>query len=124
VYLYYSKILCCYDYLNIRSCLVLALSLVYSKALDTNVPTNLYSLAYSLHLRGERWSLARRYETIIRRAVTEHKTSVLMSSLPIEFFEPRYSTLNLENMLSILHANIRPGIVHFGPPEPSEFNFI
>lgn len=124
MYHYCGKILCWYVYLDTHYHLVLILSLVYSKALDANVPTNLYSLAYALHLCGKRWPLARRYEMIIRTAVTEHKTSVHMSSLPVEFFDLRYSALNLESTLSIWYANnILPGNIHFGSPEPPEFNF-
>src|ERR1700709_2079755 len=57
----------------------LTLSTVYAKALDADVPSNLRSLLHALHMCGQRWTLARRYEKVILTAVAEHGTSVLIS---------------------------------------------
>ncbi|OJJ42113.1 hypothetical protein ASPZODRAFT_77654 [Penicilliopsis zonata CBS 506.65] len=73
--------------------------IVYSKALDADVPRNLHSLAFALHTCSKRWPLARRYEAIIRTAVAEHRTAVLESSLPVQFYDLRFSTLELSDTL-------------------------
>ncbi|KAH8655357.1 hypothetical protein BX600DRAFT_515185 [Xylariales sp. PMI_506] len=73
--------------------------IVWSKALSADVPSNLRSLAYALHLSGQRWPLARRYEVIVRTAVSEHRTPVQDSSLPRQFFDLRYSAIDIDETL-------------------------
>ncbi len=51
--------------------------------------------------------LARRYETVIRTAVAEHHMPIgVMSSLPVQFFDLQYSTLDIDEALRIWVANI------------------
>lgn len=83
--------------------------LAYSKALDADVPASLHSLAFTLHICGRRWSLARRYETIIRTAVSEHRSPVSQCLLPIEFYDLRYSTLAITDLLQATAEKIDPG---------------
>ncbi|KAI9736206.1 MAG: hypothetical protein M1834_001091 [Cirrosporium novae-zelandiae] len=84
--------------------------IVYAKTLNADVPSNLHSLAYALHICGKRWPLARRYETVIRTAVVEHRASVLMSSLPLQFYDLRYSTLNIDDALRVWVENLLPDL--------------
>ncbi|KIW57960.1 hypothetical protein PV05_02514 [Exophiala xenobiotica] len=83
--------------------------LVYAKTVAADIPRNLHLLAYALRICGERWVLARRYETVIRTAVAEHHMPIgVMSSLPVQFFDLQYSTLDIDEALRIWVANIMP----------------
>lgn len=73
---------------------------VWSKALDADVPSNLRSLAFALHVCGQRWPQAGHYEDILRMAVAEHRTPVVESSLPKQFFDLRYSALEIDGVLA------------------------
>ena len=73
--------------------------IVHSKALDANVPTNLHSLAFALHVCGKRWPLARIYEQIIRVAVAEYRTPVVQSTVPKEFYDLRLTTFEISDSL-------------------------
>lgn len=79
--------------------LLLTEPLVYCKALDADVPANLHTLAFALHSCGKRWPLARQYETIIRTAVAEHRSPIAQCVLPVEFYDFRYSTLEITDLL-------------------------
>ena len=79
--------------------------LVYSRAVDADIPRNLQILAYALHLMARRWPLAKRYETLVRAGVADHRTPVLMSSLPPQFFDLRYSTLDIDETLRLWADN-------------------
>lgn len=72
---------------------------MYCKALEADVPANLHTLAFALHRCGNRWPLARQYETIIRTAVAEHRSPMAECVLPIEFYDFRYSTLEITDLL-------------------------
>lgn len=71
------------------------LSSVHTKCLHADVSVNLHSLAYSLHICGYRWPLAKLFETVIRTAVAEHRTPVSESALPVEFYDLRISVLDV-----------------------------
>ena len=73
--------------------------IVHSKALDANVPTNLHSLAFALHVCGKRWPLARVFELIIRVAVAEYRTPVAQSKVPKEFYNLRLTTFEVSDLL-------------------------
>ncbi|KAF4481448.1 hypothetical protein CGGC5_v010472 [Colletotrichum fructicola Nara gc5] len=73
--------------------------IVYSKALDADVPANLHTLAFFLHACGKRWPLAQLYETIIRTAVAEHRSPISECVLPVEFYDFRYTTLEITELL-------------------------
>ena len=76
-----------------------AISLVHTKCLHADVSVNLHSLAYSLHICSHRWPLARVFESVIRTAVAEHRTPVLESVLPAEFYDLRYSVIEISPIL-------------------------
>lgn len=78
---------------------MLTVAIVYCKALDADVPANLHTLAFTLHSCGKRWKLARQYETIIRTAVAEHRSPIAQCVLPVEFYDFRYSTLEITDLL-------------------------
>ncbi|KAK7578415.1 hypothetical protein V3481_014262 [Fusarium oxysporum f. sp. vasinfectum] len=73
--------------------------IAYSKALDADVPVNLHTLAFTLHICGQHWPLAQQYETIIRAAVAEHRSPISQCVLPLEFYDLRYSTLEIISLL-------------------------
>lgn len=82
---------------------------VYAKAVSADIPRNLHLLAYALRICGERWALARRYETVIRTAVAEHHMPIgVMSSLPVQFFDLQYATLDIDEALRIWVDNQMP----------------
>ncbi|ORY64477.1 uncharacterized protein BCR38DRAFT_343124 [Pseudomassariella vexata] len=84
--------------------------IVYSKALDADVPINLHSLAFALRTASVRWPLARCCETVIRTAVAEHRTPVETSSLPKEFYDLRYSSVEILDILLTWTQNCPPGM--------------
>ncbi|KAL3490403.1 hypothetical protein BJX62DRAFT_252046 [Aspergillus germanicus] len=69
--------------------------IVHTKCLQADVSVNLHSLAYSLHICSHRWPLAKMFEAVIRTAVAEHRTPVLESALPIEFYDLRFPVLDI-----------------------------
>lgn len=73
--------------------------IVHSKALDANVPTNLHSLAFALHVCGKRWPLARIFEQVIRVAVAEYRTPVAQSRVPKEFYDLKLTTFEVSDLL-------------------------
>lgn len=79
--------------------LITCLSTVYTKALDADVPANLRILAFGLHTCGKRWPLARSYETVIRAAVSEHRSAVSGCTLPSEFYDPQLCNLEVADLM-------------------------
>ncbi|KAL4868237.1 hypothetical protein BDV12DRAFT_197459 [Aspergillus spectabilis] len=86
-------------------CLVLAIFvaarffIVHTKGRRADVPVNLHSLSYSLYACGHRWPLAKMYDAVIRTAVAEHRTPVLESVLPHEFYDLRTSAVDISPSL-------------------------
>lgn len=81
---------------------------VYSKALEADVPANLRSLAYYLHSRGKKSLLAQHFEVIIRTAVGEHRSPLLQCVLPVEFYDLRYSPLEIVDLLQEAAERLDP----------------
>ncbi|KAJ5613290.1 hypothetical protein N7510_006484 [Penicillium lagena] len=73
--------------------------IVYAKTVNADVPSGVRSMAYALLCSGKRWPLALRYESIIRTAISEHRSLISASSLPSRFYDLRYSTLNIKDDL-------------------------
>jgi len=73
--------------------------LVYAKTVSADVPSGVRSMAYALLCSGKRWPLALKYESVIRTAISEHRSLISESSLPSRFFDLRYSTLNIKDDL-------------------------
>lgn len=74
-------------------------TIVYAKTVNADVPAGVRSMAYALLCSGKRWSLALRYESVIRTAISEHRSLISESSLPARFYDLRYSTLNIKDDL-------------------------
>lgn len=83
--------------------------IVHSKAMDADVPVNLHSLAYALHVCGRRWPVAKSYETIIRIAVAEYRTPIGLSRVPREFFDMQCTTLEISEGLKSWADALEPG---------------
>ncbi|KAH7051117.1 hypothetical protein B0J12DRAFT_572875 [Macrophomina phaseolina] len=73
--------------------------LVYAKAVNAELPRNLRVLTHALEVCGRKWELARRYGTIAQTAAAEHQMPVFMSSLPPQFFDLQFSTLDITDAL-------------------------
>ncbi|EOD52547.1 putative c6 transcription protein [Neofusicoccum parvum UCRNP2] len=69
--------------------------LVYAKAVGAELPRNLRVLVRALRVCGERWELARRLGAVLQAAAAEHQVPVFMSSLPVQFFDPQFSSLEV-----------------------------
>jgi hypothetical protein len=108
-----DELLVCHPHLLFSIFVAARFYIVYSKALDADVPTNLHSLAFALHSCGKRWPLARVYQTAIRTAVAEYRTPVSSSTLPRPFYDLRYSTLEVMHPLKTWAADA------FSPDSPS-----
>lgn len=93
--MYDEELFVCHPHLIFSIFVAARFYIVHAKALDADVPSNLHSLAFALHNCRNRWPLARVYETVIRTAVAEHRTPVSSLSLPRQFYELRYSTLEI-----------------------------
>lgn len=72
---------------------------VHTRCLRADVSINLYYLAYSLHICSHRWPLAKLYERVIRTAVAEHRTPLSETALPLEFYDHRYSVIEISHVL-------------------------
>ena len=90
-----DELLVCHPHLIFSIFAAARFYLVYSKAMDANVPSNLHSLAFALHTCGKRWPLARMYEKIIRIAVAEYRTPLASSTVPKEFYDLKLTTLEI-----------------------------
>lgn len=85
---------------------------MYTKAVDAGLPRNLQQIVHALGICGRRWDLARRYEIIVQTAMAEHEMPVLMSSLPLQFFDLQYSTLDIDEALRVWVETLLPKLGH------------
>jgi hypothetical protein len=94
-----DELLVCHPHLISAIFVAARFYLVHSKAMDANVPTNLHSLAFALHMCGKRWRLARAYEKVIRIAVAEYRTPIAESSVPKDFYDLKMTALEVSDTL-------------------------
>lgn len=94
-----SELLSCNPHLLFSIFVAARFYIVHSKALDADVPVNLHSLAFALHVSGKRWQLARSFESIIRIAVADYRTPIATSKVPREFYDLAYSTFGIVDQL-------------------------
>ena len=105
-----DELLICHPHLIFSIFVAARFYIVHSKALDADVPVNLHSLAFALHICGKRWPLARIYETAIRIAVAEYRTPIAQSTVPKEFYDLRYSTLEIVDALIAWTGSMSPDL--------------
>jgi hypothetical protein len=74
---------------------------VHAKILSVEVPRNLDLLVYGLKTCGQRWSFARRLEKVLFAAMAEKKKSVAQSTLPQQFYDLQYSSLDIDEALRV-----------------------
>lgn len=72
------------------------------------MPANLRSLAYYLHSCGKRSPLAQRLEIVIRTAVSEHRSPLAECVLPVEFYDLRFSPLEVADLLQEAAQRLDP----------------
>jgi len=75
--------------------------LVHAKILSVEIPRSLDLLIYGLKTCGQRWYFARRLEKVIYTAIAEKRIPVVRSSLPQEFYDLQYSSLDIDHALSL-----------------------
>ncbi|RDL37437.1 Uncharacterized protein BP5553_04870 [Venustampulla echinocandica] len=75
--------------------------LVHAKILSVEVPRNLDLLIYGLKTCGQRWYFARRLEKVLCTAVAEKKVPLALSSLPSQFYDLQYSSLDIDEALRV-----------------------
>ncbi|KAJ5098886.1 hypothetical protein N7532_005887 [Penicillium argentinense] len=103
---------------NCSPCLILPIFvaarfyIVHTKCLRADVSVNLHSLAYSLHICGHRWPLAKMFESVIRTAVAEHRTPIPQSALPIEFYDLRFSVVEICHILQEWSDSYSSPVLH------------
>ncbi|RDW69810.1 hypothetical protein BP6252_08830 [Coleophoma cylindrospora] len=73
--------------------------LVHAKILSVEVPRSLDLLIYGLKTCGQRWFFARRLERVLSTAISEKKVPLAMSSLPAQFYDLQYSSLDIDEAL-------------------------
>lgn len=95
-----SEMLSCNPHLLFSVFVAARFYIVHSKALDADVPVNLHSLAFALHVSGKRWQLARSYENVIRIAVADYRTPIVLSKVPREFYDLTFSTFEIADQLT------------------------
>jgi hypothetical protein len=95
-----SEMLSCNPHLLFSIFVAARFYIVHSKALDADVPVNLHSLAFALHVSGKRWQLARSYENVIRIAVADYRTPIALSKVPQEFYDLTFSTFEIADQLT------------------------
>ncbi|KAK5162870.1 uncharacterized protein LTR77_011127 [Saxophila tyrrhenica] len=94
-----DELLVCHPHLIFSIFVAARFYIVHSKALDASVPTNLHCLAFALHTCGKTWPLACYYEKILRIAVAEYRTPVVLASLPRVFYDLRQTTFEIVDTL-------------------------
>lgn len=97
--------------------------LVHSKAVDANVPTNLHSLAFALHICGKRWPLAKAFERILRMAVSEYRTPTLQSKVPRAFYDLHLTAFEITDGLISWSESPAADVVEQQPSEHSSMTF-
>jgi hypothetical protein len=93
--------------------------IVHAKILSVEVPRNLDLLVYGLKTCGQRWSFAREYpyriceatmnsklytgrlEKVLSTAMAEKRITVAQSSLPHQFYDLQYSSLDIDEALRL-----------------------
>jgi hypothetical protein len=95
-----NELLSCNPHLIFSIFVAARFYIVHSKALDADVPVNLHSLAFALHVSGKRWQLARRFESVIRIAVADYRTPISLSKVPREFYDLAFSTFEIVDQLT------------------------
>ncbi|KAG0646927.1 hypothetical protein D0Z07_6161 [Hyphodiscus hymeniophilus] len=65
------------------------------------VPRNLDLLVYGLKTCGQRWLFARRLEKVLAVAMAEKKMAIAQSSLPHQFYNLQYSSLDIDEALRV-----------------------
>ena len=71
-------------------------SIAQAKTLTMEILRKLDLLVYGLNICGQRWHLARRIEKVIRTAIAEHNVPLTMTSLPLQFYDLLYSSLDID----------------------------
>ena len=94
-----DEMLICHPHLIFSIFIAARFYIVYSKAVNANVPTNLHSLAFALHTCGKSWRIARLYEHIIRIAVSEYRTPIASSRVPRDFYDLRLTTFEINETM-------------------------
>jgi hypothetical protein len=103
-----SELLSCNPHLIFSIFVAARFYIVYSKALDEDVPVNLHSLAFALHVSGKRWQLARGFESVIRIAVADYRTPIVLSKVPREFYDLTFSTFEIADQLTSWADGLSP----------------
>ncbi|KAJ5280288.1 hypothetical protein N7478_005660 [Penicillium angulare] len=67
--------------------------------LDARAEMEPFIILTNCVLNIQRWRLAKLFETVIRTAVAEHRTPVHESALPVEFYDLRYSVVEICDLL-------------------------
>ncbi|PVH93907.1 hypothetical protein DM02DRAFT_573723 [Periconia macrospinosa] len=75
--------------------------LVHAKLASTPVPAPLHILLYALKTSALRWPYARRLEKVIRTAAADETVPMVMSSLPVQFYDLQYSYIDIDEALRV-----------------------
>ncbi|KUJ10837.1 uncharacterized protein LY89DRAFT_787201 [Mollisia scopiformis] len=75
--------------------------IAHAKVLSVETPRSLDLLVYALKTCSQRWYLARRLEKVLRHAIAEEKVPISMSSLPHQFYDLQYSSLDIDEALRV-----------------------
>ena len=67
--------------------------------MEAEIPHHLRFLQNVLETCAKRWLIADRYRVIIRAAVAELQNPIVMCSLPTQFYDLRYSTLDIHETM-------------------------
>ncbi|KAH8648888.1 fungal-specific transcription factor domain-containing protein [Tricladium varicosporioides] len=75
--------------------------IVHAKILSVEIPRSLDLLIYGLKTYGQRWYFAQRLVKVIYVAITEKQMPVGRSTLPVQFYDLQYSSLDIDHALSL-----------------------
>ncbi|KAF4627586.1 hypothetical protein G7Y89_g10563 [Cudoniella acicularis] len=75
--------------------------IVHAKILSVEIPRSLDLLIYGLKTCGQRWYFARRLVKVIYIAIAEKQVPIFKSSLPQQFYDLQYSSLDIDHALSV-----------------------
>ncbi|KAF8862099.1 hypothetical protein BDZ45DRAFT_739688 [Acephala macrosclerotiorum] len=73
--------------------------IVHSKVLSVEIPRSVDLLVYAMKTCSQWWYLAKRLGKVLRHAIAEEKIPVTMSSLPHQFYDLQYSSLDIDAAL-------------------------
>ncbi|KAF2102268.1 hypothetical protein NA57DRAFT_73697 [Rhizodiscina lignyota] len=79
--------------------------LAYAAFTGNEAPPSVDLLIYSMRLLSQRWPLAKRLAKVLRAAALEYKATASTYTIPLQFYNLEYSTIDIDEALKAWYMN-------------------